>query len=553
MSSLRRLWPAVVLVSLGLALAVGVPRAAAVDPFPDLGIATLSSQHFVAHYSRNDTDVGNPCPAPLHWYITQETAGDVLGMAERAYALYLSWGYPAPASPIDISVDDFVDQEGPPCGISFGAIDLSFTGPFNRWAALVDASGQMHLDATTGLSYHTIAHEVFHEFETATNPSLDQWLQEGTAEWAAFRAESFLTPTKTDLGQNPDRTADCVGSECGDTELDRNGYPGWLLFEYLSERFGTDAVKAVLADPGTPGTTALSNVLVAHGTTLASFFNDYTTARLTGNFTLAAIKGFLPASYGSAVPTGDVSGSLPTTYVAVNHLAVRYVPLHHGSTTNDGRAPCYASTLTINVAIPAGVTSTPYYFANTTGTTAQALTVSGSNASITVPWNTCGSGPDAFLSLPNDSLGLDGREFAVTGTQTVDLSSPAAPSDPSTSVVIVGPVVETPTTDPAPTLTLHAPELLRVNASDRVLRVIVFSSGSGKLKATLGSVVLGTVGLRAGNNDVRWTLPASLVTALRRTSSDNLLSLTSLSPSGTTGATITRHVVIVQSKKKRHR
>ena len=92
-----------------------------------------------------------------------------------------------------------------------------------------------------------------------------------------------------------------------------------------------------------------------------------------------------------------------------------------------------------------------------------------------------------------------------------------------------------------------------MRSRDRVLRVIVFSSGSGKLKATLGSVVLGTVGLRAGNNDVRWTLPASLVTALRRTSSDNLLSLTSLSPSGTTGATITRHVVIVVAKKRRHR
>src|SRR5919201_1758500 len=296
MSRSRRLWPALVLVPLGLPLAVGVPRAGAADPFPDLGIATLSSQHFVVHYSRNDTDVGNPCPAPLHWYISQEKAGDVLGMAERAYALYLSWGYPAPATPIDISVDDFVDQEGLPCGISFGSIDPGFTGPFNRWSALVNASGQMHLDATTGLSYHVIAHEIFHEFATTLHAGLSQWLQEGTAEWAAFRAESFLTPTKDDLGANPDRTADCVGAECGDTELDKNGYPGWLLFEYLSERFGTDAVKSVLADPGTPGTTALSNVLVSKGTTLASFFNDYTTHRLNGDFSLTAIKGLLPTT-----------------------------------------------------------------------------------------------------------------------------------------------------------------------------------------------------------------------------------------------------------------
>src|SRR5919204_4612681 len=105
MTRLRRLWPAVVLASFSLALAVGVPCAAAADPFPVLGIATLSSQHFVVHYSRNDTDVGNPCPSPPHWFITQEKAGDVLGMAERAYKLYSDptssggWGYTPPATP----------------------------------------------------------------------------------------------------------------------------------------------------------------------------------------------------------------------------------------------------------------------------------------------------------------------------------------------------------------------------------------------------------------------------------------------------------------------
>ena len=146
MSHLRRLWPAVVLVS--LALAVGAPGAAASDPFPDQGIATLSSQHFVVHYSRNDTDVNQPCPVPTHWFITQERAGDVLGMAERAYKLYSDppasggWGYTAPATPIDISVDDFSDQEGLPCGISFGGIDPGFNGPFNWWSALVDASSR---------------------------------------------------------------------------------------------------------------------------------------------------------------------------------------------------------------------------------------------------------------------------------------------------------------------------------------------------------------------------------------------------------------------------
>jgi hypothetical protein len=425
----------------------------------------------------------------------------------------------------------------------------------------------MHLDASTGLSFHIIAHEVFHLFELGMVPgamnvgagtNTKQWLSEGTAEWAAFRAESFLTPTKNDLGQNPDRTSDCVGSECGDTEFDRNGYPGWLLFEYLSEKFGTTAVKSVwdqaVANPGATPATDLSNVLVANGTTLSSFFNDYTTARMNGNFTLAAIKGLLPTTQ-ATIAVGDLSSDLTATNVAVNHLAVRYVALHHGTAT-DVRAPCYAATLTLNVTIPPGVISTPYYYANTSGDIPEPLSVSGSTASITRPWNTCAGSPDAYLSLPNDSWnpGYDGREFSITGSVSVNLSSPASPSDPQPGTSYIGPVIVAPTSDPAPTLTVHAPELLRVNARNPVVRFIVYSSGDGKLRAELGSVRLGDVALRAGNNDVRWTLPASLVTALRKTTSDNRLSLTSLSPSGATvGTTVTRRVVIVTTKKRKHR
>ena len=213
------------------------------------------------------------------------------------------------------------------------------TGPFNRWSAAVTpvapaGAGEIHLDASTGLTYHTIAHEVFHLFQSALVQSADQWLGEGSAEWAAFRAESFLTPTKRDLGSDPDRTADCVGGECGDTELDRNGYPGWLLFEYLSERFGTDAVKAVwneaAAHPSASGATDLANVLSnKYGTTLSAFFNDYATARLNGNFSVAAIKKVLPTTQ-AQISVAELTSTLPTTNVAVNHLAVRYVALKHG-------------------------------------------------------------------------------------------------------------------------------------------------------------------------------------------------------------------------------
>src|SRR5436190_17924931 len=110
------------LFTLAASLAVGVPRAAAVDPFPNVGIVTLSSEHFMIHYNREDASP--TCPT---MFITQEQAGEVLGMAERAYQLYTSWGYSAPVLDtgdgdglLDISADQFdVVPDG--C-ISYGSI-----------------------------------------------------------------------------------------------------------------------------------------------------------------------------------------------------------------------------------------------------------------------------------------------------------------------------------------------------------------------------------------------------------------------------------------------
>ena len=75
---------------------LGPPRP---TPFPTGGVATLASDHFTVHYFR---ELGCPSAA-----ITQENAGDVLGMAERAYSFYSAMGYTVPASTTDISVDDF--------------------------------------------------------------------------------------------------------------------------------------------------------------------------------------------------------------------------------------------------------------------------------------------------------------------------------------------------------------------------------------------------------------------------------------------------------------
>lgn len=518
-----------------------VPRAAAIDPFPTTGVATLSSDHFMIHYSRNDAD-----PTCTN-FITQEQAGDLLGMFERAYTLFhSSMGYPTPVDDgdgkVDVSVDDFTNV----C-VPYGTIPASTPLPYDRWDAIIaptatPGADDIHLSATERLTYQIVAHEVFHLMEDAIAPGTDQWLQEGTAEWAAVRANLAAGGDEA----NPDRTVDCVGAECGDTDFDKNGYPGWMLFEYLAERYGDAKVRAVwdqaaVSGPGTPGTTILSAVLPI---SLGNFFNDYTTARLTGNFTSPVLAGTLPIAYGT-IGVGETSGAVPGGMVAVNHLAVRYVTFSHG--TSNG--PCYEASLTINVTIPAGVQSTPTYYSNTKGATAQALTVSGSNASITVPWNTCSGSPDAYLSLPNDSLGLDGREFAVSGSVSVFKTKPATASEPPPGVHVIGSVISAPTTDPAPMLQVYAPEVLRVSAKTRLLRFAVFSSGDGKLQALLGSMNLGTASLRSGNNDVRFVLPKQLFASLRTKSVSNVLQLTSISPSGSKGGTVTRRVLMQTPKK----
>jgi len=516
-----------------LGLAVGVPSASAIDPFPIDGNVTLSSDNFTVHYNGGVVTCGN--------VITEEHAGTILGMLERARTFYANAGWPALAPGTQVSIDDFASDNCAPFG---NGSPLGVAAPLSQWNAFIE-NGNVHLDAHTGLTYHVIAHEVFHLVEDSMVPNVDQWLQEGTAEWAAVRANNAAGGEE----MNPDRTMDCVGSRCGDTNFDQNGYPGWMLFEYLAERYGDSKVKAVwdqaVANPLALGTTDLSAVLPA-GTSLATFFNDYTTARMTGAFTLPALVGSRPAAY-AEVPVGTTSGSLPVTPAAVNHLAVRYVTLSHGS---DPTLPCFTATLTLNVAIPAGVASAPTYYANTASAVAQPLTVTGSTATITVPWNTCAGSADAYLSLPNDTLGLDGREFTVTGTVSVDMTSPASPSDPPPGAHVIGTPVPAPTADTAPTLNVYAPEVLRISSTTRVLRFVVFSSGDGRLGAVLGSTGLAPAALRGGNNDVRFVIPKQLFLSLRTNSASNVLQLTSESPSGAKGATFTRRVVMRRTPPK---
>ena len=94
-------------------------------------------------------------------------------------------------------------------------------------------------------------------------------------------------------------------------------------------------------------------------------------------------------------------------------------------------------------------------------------------------------------------------------------------------------------------------EVLRLAAGTRVIRLLVESSGDGKLHASLGGTDLGSPTLRAGNNDIRITLPPA---AVRRAATTNLLTRTAISPEGTqTGESVTRRVVVAKPAKKKPR
>jgi len=519
-----------------LGLAVGVPSASAIDPFPIGGVATLSSANFTVHYNANDHDPA--CPD----FITQQDAGDLLGLLERARSFYTGMGYPAPVPDVDahvhVSVDHFLANGG--C-TPYGAIPFGVPLPLDRWDSVLEPIGvpqadNIHFDAHHGLAYPIVAHAVFHLVEDAMAPGADQWLQEGTAEWASVRANRAAGGPE----KNPDRSMDCVGAICGDSDYDKNGYPGWMLVEYLAERYGDAKVKTLWDQAAAnPGSAAAADLAAVIDVPLTTFYNDYANARLTGNFTLATLKGALPETIGGFT-VGNEDASTGALNIAVNHLAARYLYFKHAP----GVEACFQATLAINVTMPAGVPARPAFYAGTVGATAQALTVSGTTATITAPWNTCSGSPDAYLSLPNNSLDLDGREFLVKATLDVDFTKPAAPSDPPPGAHVIGPVLPVPVSDPAPTLKVYAPEVLHVSAKTRLLRFVVFASGDGKLQAALGSTSLGSAALRSGSNDVRFVLPSALFKSLRTKSASSVLSLTSQSPTGAKGATVTRRVVV---------
>ena len=520
------------LLLLVAASALWAPAALAADPppyRPALPYAHTTA-HFVVHYSSDPVTEAA---------ITQSQARDLGARAEAAYALAASWGFPAPLDDGDGLIDIYV-------------VDLSTTGGGIAYSIAdgvgLTSSGSIDISPAYLTSTATVAHELFHLIQFGIWLPDDLWILEATAEWAGAKAESFPASLVSTIPF--EMSLDCVDplydlghTHCATSAYDNGGYSRWPFFQFLAERFGASIVKeiflagAATGSSATPPATAVQTALAARGATFVDVFNDWTVANMNGGYATSALKALKPEPY-ATVSTGASSGTVAPVVVTVDHLAARYVAFTRGTGSLAGL--CHPASLTITVSLPAGVSARPYF--SWAGESAVPLAVSGTKATATVPWNTCTTSETGLLSLPNPSLGVDGASFTVGGSIAVDKTRIASATSPKPGTY-TGPTVPAPLAEEPPTIALYGPETLRVSKKSRVVRLVVFASGGGRLDVRLGSLSLGRRTLRAGNNDVRFTLPA---TALRTLASTRVLRVTSESTDGTRGETVSRKLVFTK-------
>jgi hypothetical protein len=520
---------------------------------------TINTPHFVVHYQ---SDLSDPATAP--YAITQTTAGDIAALAERAYnAEVVVDGFPAPMDDGDGKTDIFV--------VDLSASSaLGLTVPDNPGATT--SSSYIELDGTTpeaAFSQHVIAHELFHAIQLKTwlpaNTS-DYWFLEGTAEWMGYRADGYNTLFGGGPFYGPqDMALDCsdpATNKCDFNDYANNGYSRWSFFEYLTEKYGNAFVQDVLARgaagaPGLSAFDAISAALVAKGSTVADTYNAWTQADLTGAYSISALQNRQPP-FVVNWQTG-LGGDLGKVLVPVNHLSTRTVEFTRGD--GDTTHLCYAAHLQLTVAIPPGTQSKPVFWWNASGNPPVPLTINGNTATASIPWDTCTyADKKGFLALPNASsgplTGVDAADFSVKATVSVDsprvIETSSTPPDP---VGTVTSVIQVTAADVAPTLFLFGPEILRLSSVDTKLRLIVESGSEGTVQAKIGSVVLGTASIRAGNNDVRFKLPSGMLSRVRRAAAaGNTLTLTPFSPNGTTiGQAVTRTISVLSPKVKQRR
>ncbi len=148
-----------------------------------------------------------------------------------------------------------------------------------------------------------------------------------------------------------------------------NGYSRWPFFEYLAEKYGNAFVQDIFAQGACGRSVAHSQrsrrLWPRKGTTLADTYNAWTAGE--SHRRLQHLRAHRASRRPSTanLQTGAQGGNLGTFLVDVNHLSTRTIEFTRGD--GDASHICYAATLTLTVAMPAGTLSKPVFWWDSAG------------------------------------------------------------------------------------------------------------------------------------------------------------------------------------------
>jgi hypothetical protein len=309
------------------------------------------------------------------------------------------------------------------------------------------------------LSPRVIVHELFHLMQLSTFQLEPNWLRESTADWGSFNQQGQAR--RLNLFFHPEVSLDCGAKTfAGGCAGDGYGYGRWPFWQAIGELYGPGVVQQVFQRAAALGTAdrqphtfeAIDGALGEHGTDLNGAFFAMVARMAGGRFTLKGLERVTPVPV-ARLFTGTEDATLPPQALTVDHLAARFVELTSGAEAGTTTA-CRRATLTLTVTLPDGVSSRPVFAPR--GAEATPLAVSGSSATIAVPWSTC-TGLDGKLAVPNgarDAL-ADGAAFSVQATMALVATQP--PPKPQSNAGSFGEVQSNP-----------APELVSYSSARKV-------------------------------------------------------------------------------------
>jgi hypothetical protein len=461
---------------------------------------SVTSEHFVVHFTSADGDPNAILPS---------RAQAMSDAAERAYTVEVGdWGFPAPIDDGDGRTDVYVYQDEKTGGSALTHIDWpppAGTRTSSAWFSV-----------PRGVGAFVIAHEFFHVLQYARFIYWG-WTTEPSAVWAHLNETG--TGAWPYIYDSPWNSLDCLSYSdpymCGGDAL---GYGRWIFFEYLSERYGGTAfvneigrrlaVRGQKESQPSP-TQAVEDALADSGTRLDSAFVGYTRSTIAADWTLPGV--------GQSLPRGDVYATTrdpQTATESVDHLAARYVELIAWG----GDEGCEATTLHLEVTVPAGLQTRPVLRNFVEGSPATVIDVGQDGvARADLPWRRCKQPSHAVVGLPNGTASTDDQQFTVRFWETPDATpaplpapvpTPAAPEPPSTAATEEpGPAPVATPPAPALELRLELPSRVTLSRRTRTLVVRLHSSQRALVRLRVGTHFKRVLHLHRGWNRVRVKLP----------------------------------------------